>query len=70
MVPVVESIKLHAKSFVSNRDGPPGSFARIERVSLLLYGYIKCRGYKTISEFLNISSLSSCDVECSQVVSP
>ncbi|KAJ7600517.1 TBCD protein [Mycena floridula] len=49
VVPVVDCLKSHAKSSVSDKVSP--SPARIERLSLLLYGYIKCRGYKTITRF-------------------
>lgn len=48
VVPVAECLKSHAKVSVS----APGTVftSRVGRVALLLYQYIKCRGYKTISQ--------------------
>jgi hypothetical protein len=48
VAPVVERFKTHAKLSISDL-GRRESSARVERVALLLYNYIKCRGYKTIS---------------------
>ncbi|KAG6841983.1 hypothetical protein C0991_004474 [Blastosporella zonata] len=45
--PVVGCLRSHAKASVfNNRTGSPG---RIERLATLLYSYVKCRGYKTIT---------------------
>ncbi|KAK0503901.1 TBCD protein [Armillaria luteobubalina] len=51
VVPVVDSLKSHANVSISH---PSTSFSpeRVQRVALLLYGYVKCRGYKTIIRFL------------------
>ncbi|SJL07399.1 uncharacterized protein ARMOST_10746 [Armillaria ostoyae] len=51
VVPVVDSLKSHANVSISH---PSASISpeRVQRVALLLYGYIKCRGYKTIIRFL------------------
>lgn len=51
VVPVVDSLKSHANVSISH---PSTTFSpeRVRRVALLLYGYIKCRGYKTIIRFL------------------
>ncbi|KAG6816305.1 hypothetical protein H0H87_007137 [Tephrocybe sp. NHM501043] len=47
--PVVECLRSHAKTSVSNnRRGSPD---RVERLATLLYSYVKCRGYKTIIRF-------------------
>jgi hypothetical protein len=48
VVPVVESLKYHAKVSVSATG--PILTDRVGRISGLLYQYIKCRGYKTISQ--------------------
>ena len=50
VIPVVERLKFHAKVSVSATG--PISTIRVGRVSSLLYQYIKCRGYKTISQSL------------------
>lgn len=47
--PVVEQFKTSVAS-ISSSDGPPSS-ANIGRLALLLYHYVKFRGYKTISSF-------------------
>ena len=57
VAPVVECLKVHANLYASGR-GRPGSITRVGRVALLLYSYIKCRGYKTISQ---------CSAPCSEV---
>ncbi|KAJ7505351.1 TBCD protein [Mycena galericulata] len=44
--PVVAAIKRHAQNNTENTNP-----ARIERVALLLYSYVKSRGYKTIIRF-------------------
>ncbi|KAJ7780620.1 TBCD protein [Mycena maculata] len=44
--PVVQAIKRHAQNNTGTTDP-----ARIERVALLLYSYVKSRGYKTIIRF-------------------
>ncbi|KAK0201710.1 tubulin folding cofactor D C terminal-domain-containing protein [Desarmillaria ectypa] len=51
VVPVVDRLKSHAHVSASH---PSTVFSteRVQRVALLLYGYIKCRGYKTIIRFL------------------
>jgi tubulin-specific chaperone D len=49
VTPVVEKLKAHARSFVVHR-GYSWSLPRIGRLALLLYNYIRCRGYKTISQ--------------------
>lgn len=46
--PVVETLKAHAKKFVSSSTVPVVQM-RLHRLSLLLYTFIKFRGYKTIS---------------------
>lgn len=48
VVPVAECLKSHAKVSVSASAAVPTS--RVGRIALLLYQYIKCRGYKTISQ--------------------
>jgi hypothetical protein len=50
VVPVVDSLKTHARISVSGVG--PISTTRVDRVSRLLYQYIKCRRYKTISQLL------------------
>ncbi|KAG6890812.1 hypothetical protein C0995_003245 [Termitomyces sp. Mi166 len=49
VTPVVNCLRSYAKSTVSNRQ--QGSEVRVERLSTLLYNYVKCRGYKTIIRF-------------------
>lgn len=62
VVPVAEALKDHARSFV---DSPTKTYssARVRRVALLLYSYVKFRGYKSIgasSVVINvISSIST-----------
>lgn len=51
VVPAVEKLKTHTKSLVA-KPSTPVSHARLDRVAQLLYGYIKFRGYKTISACL------------------
>ncbi|KAK7048329.1 TFCD-C domain-containing protein [Favolaschia claudopus] len=48
--PVIAKIKRYSQSLSANPDVTVNS-ARIERVALLLYGYTKSRGYKTIIRF-------------------
>ncbi|KAG6814258.1 hypothetical protein H0H92_015373 [Tricholoma furcatifolium] len=49
VIPVVECLRSHAKTTISNnQQGSPG---RVQRLSTLLYSFIKCRGYKTIIRF-------------------
>lgn len=50
VAPVVECLKNHV--IVSQSATQMGSVPRIGRLSALLYQYIKCRGYKTISRSL------------------
>ncbi|OCH86383.1 TBCD protein [Obba rivulosa] len=48
--PVVETLKAHAKAVIeTSQTSRPGS--RIGRIALLLYNYVKFRGYKTITRF-------------------
>ncbi|KAJ7069814.1 TBCD protein [Mycena amicta] len=51
VVPVVESIKHRAQLVYNTTAQDPTNPARIERVALLLYYYVKSRGYKTINRF-------------------
>ncbi|KAG7443080.1 TBCD protein [Guyanagaster necrorhizus] len=51
VVPVVDSLKSHANVSISDCSIVFSS-ERVQRVALLLYRYIKCRGYKTITRFL------------------
>ncbi|KAF8073788.1 armadillo-type protein [Lyophyllum atratum] len=47
VAPVVDCLRSHAKaSIIDRRRGSP---KRVERLALLLYSYVKCRGYKTIN---------------------
>lgn len=48
--PVVEKLRLHASAIVS-RPGTSVSGSRLQRLTQILYTYIKFRGYKTISWF-------------------
>ncbi|KAI0657425.1 TBCD protein [Cubamyces menziesii] len=48
--PVVETLKAHAKKFVSSSSVPVVQM-RLHRLALLLYTFIKFRGYKTITRF-------------------
>ncbi|KAI8978670.1 TBCD protein [Trametes punicea] len=48
--PVVETLKTHAKNFVSSSSSQV-SKERLYRLALLLYNFIKFRGYKTITRF-------------------
>lgn len=48
VVPVVECFKNHTKVAISTTGPLP--VRRIQRLSLLLYQYIMCRGYKTIGQ--------------------
>ncbi|KAI0917160.1 hypothetical protein AcV5_007706 [Taiwanofungus camphoratus] len=50
VTPVVEKLKNHAKASVTSPDGAI-SGTRVGRIALLLYNYIKFRGYKTITRF-------------------
>ncbi|KAJ3937144.1 MAG: TBCD protein [Lentinula lateritia] len=50
VTPVVERLRSHAKEFLSDRSHR-GSDFRMWRLSMLLYSYTKCRGYKTIIRF-------------------
>jgi len=50
VVPVVECLKSYAKRCTTD-PGQWGSPARVERMTLLLYSFVKCRGYKTIIRF-------------------
>ncbi|KAG5648314.1 hypothetical protein DXG03_004886 [Asterophora parasitica] len=49
VAPVVDCLRSHAKTSILNEKR--GSPARVNRLALLLYGYVKCRGYKTIIRF-------------------
>ncbi|KAF5382770.1 hypothetical protein D9615_002931 [Tricholomella constricta] len=49
VAPVVNCLRSHAKVF--NINHRRGSSGRLERLALLLYSYVKCRGYKTIIRF-------------------
>ncbi|KAK1233809.1 hypothetical protein PQX77_003015 [Marasmius sp. AFHP31] len=57
--PVVHLLRTHAKQVVSDK-ALKASPARLERIALLLYGYIKFRGYKAIIRFFphEVSDLS------------
>jgi hypothetical protein len=55
--PVVAKIRHYAQSLNTNNADDPTNLARIERVALLLYSYVKSRGYKTISQPLSICSI-------------
>ncbi|OBZ71617.1 Tubulin-specific chaperone D [Grifola frondosa] len=59
VAPVVERLKRHTKDFIS-RSNASVSPARLRRVTLLLYNFIKFRGYKTATRFFphEISDLS------------
>lgn len=46
--PVVETLKTHAKKFVSSSSVTVSKW-RLHRLSLLVYHFIKFRGYKTMS---------------------
>ncbi|KAG6850743.1 hypothetical protein H0H93_009366 [Arthromyces matolae] len=48
VMPVANALRSHAKSSVHTQQR--GSESRVERLSSLLYSYVKCRGYKTISQ--------------------
>jgi hypothetical protein len=48
VVPVANRLKAHANVTVSAPNAPT-SATRVGRLAQLLYSYIKCRGYKTIS---------------------
>ncbi|KAF8158379.1 TBCD protein [Crassisporium funariophilum] len=48
--PIVEKLKTHAKQSIAHPDRS-GSSIRVERTALLLYDYVKCRGFKTIIRF-------------------
>jgi hypothetical protein len=51
VVPIVERLKAHAKGCVSDPEHPKGSSARFQRLSLLMYSFIKLRGHKTTGSF-------------------
>ncbi|KAL0578630.1 hypothetical protein V5O48_003373 [Marasmius crinis-equi] len=59
VTPVLDRLRLHAKEFVSDQNLSPSS-GRLWRIALLLYGYIKFRGYKAIVRFFphEVSDLS------------
>ncbi|KAL1950308.1 hypothetical protein VTO73DRAFT_5432 [Trametes versicolor] len=48
--PVVETLKTHAKKFVSSSSVSVSKW-RLHRLSLLVYHFIKFRGYKTMTRF-------------------
>ncbi|KAJ3566930.1 hypothetical protein NP233_g6689 [Leucocoprinus birnbaumii] len=50
VTPVVEKIKAFARAYDQKKSKAP-SAPRVERLLLLLYGYIKFRGHKTITRF-------------------
>lgn len=68
--PVVGKIKAFAHDYRGGPQRAP-SGRRVERLSLLLYGYIKFRGYKTISSSrLSFEVPGISDDCCSQILSP
>lgn len=54
VAPVVECLKAHAKVKIANNPDASISESRVGRLALLLYNYIKFRGYKTISRCQSI----------------
>lgn len=50
VIPAAECLRTHAKACTSD-PGVKSSTSRIGRLADLLYNYIKCRGYKTITSF-------------------
>ncbi|KAL0945859.1 hypothetical protein HGRIS_012144 [Hohenbuehelia grisea] len=50
IVPVIEILKAHARTVLAEPH-LHRSTRRVERICLLIYAYIKCRGYKTILRF-------------------
>lgn len=46
--PVVQCLKSHAKQSIAHPESRASS-TRVRHIALLMYSYIKCRGYKTIS---------------------
>jgi len=49
VTPIVESLKAYAVSMIEDPT-KSSSAIRVSRVSVLLYHYVKLRGYKTISQ--------------------
>jgi hypothetical protein len=57
VTPVAECFKSHVKSSIMD-DRRRGCLNRVERITLLLHGYMNARGYKTISPFRMIVELA------------
>jgi len=54
VTPVVNQLKCYSIT-VASTSGPFTSVRRLSQLSYLIYSYIKCRGYKTISQSLTFS---------------
>lgn len=55
-MPAAECLRTHAKACTSD-PSVKSSTPRIGRLADLLYNYIKCRGYKTISRLFGLHQL-------------